>query len=324
MKTKMKPAIVVLALTMSVCLLFSVAARAQEGQQCTPDPVDMFISYGADILCAIDQPGTADLFRFDGTAGERIIIETLGAGLPCIELVGVTSACADDSHRNWIDTVLSTTQEYTIRVYDQDNGTGAYTLYLERTVPHSPNAKQINYDQNLPDTFALSGDLDEFFFTASAGDLVDLKTVGGTNYPCITLYAPDAKTTWSACADDNVSQEVRTSALTLAGVYTILVYEQDGSVGDYRVFPQCITGPCVLQTIPDVSGYITLKGAPLSGRGVSLTQKGAPGPQLATTDNNGYYQFLHIISGQAFNVFISGPASSDDGSVDKVDRGPSQ
>ena len=42
----------------------------------------MFIAYGADILCGIDQPGNSDLFRFNGTAGERIKIETLGRAAP--------------------------------------------------------------------------------------------------------------------------------------------------------------------------------------------------------------------------------------------------
>ena len=93
MKAKMKPAIVALALTLGICLLFPSVARAQEGQQCGPDPVNMFIAYGADILCSIDQVGNSDFFRFDGTAGERIYIETLGTTYPCIELVGVTTAC---------------------------------------------------------------------------------------------------------------------------------------------------------------------------------------------------------------------------------------
>ena len=73
----------------------------------------------------------------------------------------------------------------------------------------------------------------------------------------------------------------------------------------------------VLQ-VPDVSGYIYLKGAPLAGRGVSLTQTGAPGPQLTTTDNTGYYQFLQIIPGETFNVFISGPATAKDASAGTV------
>ena len=99
----------------------------------------------------------------------------------------------------------------------------------------------------------------------------------------------------------------------LRAPYTILLYDNANSVGAYRVVLECISGPCPVIPIPDVSGYITLRGSPLPHVGVSLTQPGSPSPQLAITDSNGYYQFLHIISGQTFNVLIHGPASLDFG-----------
>ena len=306
MKAKMKPAMLALTLTLAVCLLFPSVARAQEGQQCGSDPVNMFIGYGADILCQIDQVGNSDLFRFDGTAGERIKIEVLGTAYPCMELVGVTTACYGGSHQEWIDTVLPTTQEYTIRVYDQYLGTGTFSLFLEREVPHNPDARQETYGQNLPGQFDLAGDLDEFFFTASAGDVVDVLTTSTSIYPCFTLFAPDATTTWTECYGGSHTEELRTPPLTLAGTYTIFLWDNASSLGAYRVVLQCITGPCVVTPIPDVSGYITLQGTPLAGAGVSLTQLGEH-LQLTHTDNNGYYQFLHAAAGKNFSVLLYGP-----------------
>jgi hypothetical protein len=271
----------------------------------------MFIAYGADVLCSIDQVGNSDLFRFDGTAGERIQIEVLGTAYPCMELVGVTTACSG-AHQHWIDTVLTVTQEYTIRVYDYYLDTGTFSLFLEREVPHNPDARQETYGQNLPGQFDLAGDLDEFFFTASAGDVVDLLVTSTSIYPCFQLFAPDGTTTGSACSGAH-THEFRTPALPLAGNYTIFLYDYYNDVGGYRVVLNCITGTCNVTPIPDVSGYITLRGAPLPHAGVSLTQPGSPSPQLAITDSNGYYQFLHIISGQTFNVLIHGPASLDFG-----------
>ena len=326
MKMNMKLATLTWAFTLGICLLFSIGAHASEGTQCGPDPVDMFIGYGADILCAIDVPGEADLFRFDGTAGERIKIETLGTGYPCIELVGVTTGCT--GHQNWIDVVLSTTQEYTIRVYDNAHGTGNYALFLERTVPPGPDATQITYGQNLPENIDLAGDLDEYFFTASVNDVVDITTIGGSNYPCFVLFAPDGTTTWTACTGHD--NELRTNPLALAGTYTILVYDNATLVGNYRVVLECITGPCVVTPIPDVAGYARFQGAPLVNAGVSLTQPGAPSPQLTHTDANGYYQFLHILSGQTYNVLIHGQGTlgrSDSGDAkpeDRVDENPTR
>ena len=37
MKATMKPAMVALTLTLAICLLFPIVARAQEGQQCGSD-----------------------------------------------------------------------------------------------------------------------------------------------------------------------------------------------------------------------------------------------------------------------------------------------
>ena len=240
--------------TWAVLLVFSLfsptLASAEEGTPCPADPVNMFIGYGADILCSIDFPGTSDLFRFNGTAGERIMIETLGTSSPCIELVGITTTCDSRYSQFWIDTVLPTTQQYTIRVYDGRLTTGTYSLFLERTVPHSPDAREQTYGQNDADTFGLAGDLDEFFFTASVGDVVDITTVSGPGSPCITLFAPDAKTTWNACDPRYHAFEIRTPPLTLAGTYTILLHDGNNLAADYRVVLECITGACVQVQIP--------------------------------------------------------------------------
>ena len=334
MKAKMKPAMVALTLTLGVCLLFPSVASAQKGMPCTPDPVDMFIMYGNLITCSIDQPGISDLYRFNGTAGQRIIIDaSSGTTYPCIELVGVTTACAYyGSYREWIDTVLPTTQEYTIRIYDwSSSGTGNYTLDLESVVPPSPNGRQTAYGKYLTDQINPAGDIEPvFFFTASVGDVVDILADSSTMYPCIFLYAPDTTTTWNACAYyGSYSEEIRTSPLTLAGTYTILVYGWSPSgAGGYSLDLNCLGGPCVVTPIPDVSGYATFQGAPLVHAGVSLTQPGAPSPQLTRTDNNGYYQFLHIITGQSYTVMIHGqgdldtPESGDAKPADRVDENP--
>jgi len=323
MKAIVKGALVALVLTLGTCLLFSTVARAQEGQPCGSDPVNMFIGYGDLITCSLDQQGIVDIYRFNGTAGQRIeLVAASGVTYPCIELVGVTTVC--NGYRPWIDTVLTVTQEYTIRVYDYySNGTGSYTLDLESVVPPSPNSREMVYGNYLTDQINPAGDLDVFFFTASVGDYVDIIADAGATYPCIELFAPDAKTVWGPVCN-GYRPEIRTT-LPLAGNYTLLVYDyySNGS-GTYSLNLDCLSGPCVLVTIPDVSGYVTLQGTPLAGTGVSLTQPGAQGPQLTRTDNNGYYQFLHIISGQPFNVLIHGqgdldkPASANGASANAV------
>lgn len=332
MKAKMKSAIATSALTLVVCLLFGSVANAQKGMPCTTDPVDMFIGYGNLILCSLDEPGIVDIYRFDGTAGQRIeIIASSGVTEPCIELVGVTTACAYGTTRNWIDTVLPTTQEYTIRVYDSSgSGTGSYELDLESVVPPSPNGRQTAYDQYLTDQINPAGDIEPvFYFTANVGDVVDIVADSQTTEPCMNLYAPDTHTTWNACAYGTTRNEIRTSPLTVAGTYTILVYDSSATGnGAYSIDLECLSGPCVVNPIPDVSGYAVFQGTPLAGAGVSLTQPGAPSPQFTTTNNNGYYQFMHIIAGQGYSVLFHGQGSSDTPSsadakpADGIDNNP--
>ena len=330
MKAKMNHVIMTLVLTLGICLLFPIVASAQEGIPCTPDPVDMFIGYGNLITCSLDQPGIVDIYRFNGTAGQRIeIVASSGVTWACIELVGVTTACAYGTNRNWIDTVLSATQEYTIRVYDYGSGTGSYELDLESVVPPSPNARQTAYDQYLTDQINPAGDLDVLFFTASVGDVVDIVVNSETTWACVALYAPDTHSSWNACAYGTGRNEITTSPLTVAGTYSMLIYDYSATgYGAYSVNLDCLSGPCVVTPISDIAGYLILRGTPLAGVGVSLTQPGSPFPQLTRTDNNGYYQFLHIIAGQAFNILIHdstnlGEAgSADAASANTVDKGP--
>ena len=312
MKAKMKPAMLALTLTLGICLLFPSVARAQ-GMPCTGQP-DEPITYGDIITCSIAAPGDSGTFVFNGTTGERIEVVISSSGnYPCVELVGVGAACSP-VNRNWVDAVLTQTRQYTIRTYQYNpNGTLDYTLALQRVVPPSPTATQITYGNNLPGQINPYGDLVPYFFTASVGDVIDVAVVSTGNYPCIAMYAPDTTTGWGSCSPVN-RNEIRTPPLTLAGSYTILVYEYHptGTLS-FNLDLECLGVPCVVTPIPDVSGYIKLRGAPLPHAGVSLTQPGSPSPQLAITDSNGYYQFLHIISGQTFNVLIHGPASLDFG-----------
>ncbi len=307
MNYKLKAALTLLAAILVFSLFSPTLASAEEGTPCPADPVNMFIAYGADILCAIDLPGTSDLFRFNGTAGERIKIETLGTSSPCIELVGITTAC-DYVTQNWIDTVLPTTQQYTIRVYDGRLSTGTYSLFLERTVPHSPDAREQTYGQNDADTFGLAGDLDEFFFTASVGDVVDITTAQRTLVlPVSRCLLQTRKLPGTPVILRYHAFEIRTPPLTLAGTYTILLHDGNNLAADYRVVLECILGVCVQVQIPDLSGYLTLRGAPLANQLVGIVSPSPGGDQVTTTDMNGYYQFLQVPPG-TFTVYapISG------------------
>ena len=140
--------------------------------------------------------------------------------------VGVQTSCNGPDSRFWIDAVLPTTQEYTIRAYAAGSSqTGSYELDLESVVPPSPNARQTAYDTYLTDQINPAGDIEPVFhFTAGVGDVIDVTTDSQTINPCIYLFALDAHTTWNTCNGLQNQFEIRTNPVTVAGTYTILVY----------------------------------------------------------------------------------------------------
>src|ERR1035438_9354663 len=244
-------------LTFGLCFLFCSMASGQ-GMPCTGQP-DEPIQYGDIITCSITAPGATDTFTFNGTAGERVeIVTSSGSYAPCIELVGVGTACGHNLQA-WIDTVLTQTRQYTIEAYDYfGNGTLNYTLALQRVVPPSPAATQTTYGQDLPGQINPLGDIVPYYFTASLLDVVQVTIASGSYAPCVFLYAPDGTTTWNGCGH-NLRNGITTSPLTLAGNYSILVYDYfPNDTLSYNLNLQCLGGTCAVTIIPDVAGYIIL------------------------------------------------------------------
>src|SRR5215510_8455055 len=80
----------ILFLALLAGALLPVAAHAAvEGRACETEPTDEEITYGDLITCSISPLGDSDVFRFQGTIGEQIIITATrpsGNVSPCIDL----------------------------------------------------------------------------------------------------------------------------------------------------------------------------------------------------------------------------------------------
>jgi hypothetical protein len=139
-------------------------------------------------------------------------------------------------------------------------------------------------------------------FSGSIGETIMVQTfrLGGTGDPLVDLFAPDGTRIGGGL---NLFQVT----LQQSGPHTIMVTEftNDATV-DYALTVQCVSGDCTIVPIPDVSGCINLKGAPLAGRRVNLLQSDEP-TQTTTTDVRGCYEFATIRSGKKFRVIIRRP-----------------
>lgn len=334
MTAKLKSTTVALTLTLAACLLFPSAALAQ-GTNCPPEPAqDTPIADGQIYIgsnCNLYSPGDVDSFTFDASSGQtyHLALGINGASPVniCMTLYdpnekNIFSGCTSINYPNFVysvvlDKMLATTGTYTIVVTENSSGTISYALALERLYPFAPNAQQINLSTQTPGDINPITDTNEFTFASATTGIEEVSATLPTNASqniCMRVYQPNGTPVQSdVCTSINYPNFVYTiqvdftpnqNGTSMAFLY---VAGNDGTA-TYTMEASCLVGMCGTSSIPDVAGYIILQGVPLPSAGVSLTQPGAQGPQLTTTDDNGFYQFLHIIPGEPFNVLIHGPA----------------
>jgi hypothetical protein len=221
-----------------------------ESIPCDPEPTEMAISYSDAVSCSIDVLGDVDLFRFSGTAGDVITLlgSRLSGGIPCVELFDPAggpagSHCSNQGAR--INATLGQTGLYSILVSELSNdNTMDYTLVVERVAPPSISARHICPGCELQDNIDPIGDLELFFFSGTAGDVITLlgsRLSGGI--PCVELFDPAGGPAGSHCSNQGARID---ATLGQTGLYSILVSElSNDNTMDYVLSHQCIVGVCV-------------------------------------------------------------------------------
>jgi hypothetical protein len=241
---------------LSVC----AAVSAQpEGQPCQAEPTDQLIAYGDHVQpCGIDLLGDSDLFRFQGTAGEVVLIKVVdfaGSGqnpscfLDLVRPNGTIAGSIQSSVTCEIHTLLNTSGLYTARVSELGNNSlMTYSVELDRLAPASDAATSVNPGDTLVGVgLNPRGDADLFVFNGVAGDTISLRVTdqaGGGNAPtCVLdLYRPDG-TVVTAVA--NPTTCVIDTTLNQTGVFTARVRELgDDHLMTYNFEYQCLLGSC--------------------------------------------------------------------------------
>jgi hypothetical protein len=297
-----------LALCLGVLLFLGVpgTAHAQiEGVPCSPEPTDMFISYGDVILCDIGTVGDTDTFRFFGSAGETILIAAAVLSGNVQFCVDVTKP--DGSHVSQcggpaafqFQVALTQSGTYSIVVSGSAGTTGGYGLVLDRVVPPSPTAQPIVYGDVVTGAINPAVDRDMFSFNGKAGDSISILIAavsGGT--ACLELVSP-GDTTSVTCNRLDVT-------LTQTGAYAIDVFESGAfATGQYQVTLLCNLGPCVASGPPSL--VLTLSGCTVCHPGNTFSVQGElknPGPGSVSIELK---LGLRLPDGSAVSLFgISG------------------
>jgi hypothetical protein len=242
-----------------LCVGAAAAAQSPEGQPCQAEPTDQLIAYGDHIQpCSTDLLGDSDLFRFQGTAGEVILIKVVdlagsGQNPSCfVDLVrpdGTIAGSVQGSVTCEIHTILTQSGLFTARVSELGNNSlMTYSIELDRLAPPSPAATSVNPgDTVVGATINPRGDADLFIFNGVAGDTVSLRVTdqaGGNAAPsCVLeLYRPDGTGVTSV---SNTTTCIIDTTLNQTGVFTARVREQgDDHLMTYNLQYQCLLGSC--------------------------------------------------------------------------------
>lgn len=241
-------------------LFFATAVQAQpEGQPCEAEPTDQLLTYGAHIHpCDIGIVGDSDLFRFNGVAGEHVVVRVVdqsgGSSTPSCVLelfrpAGTVVTSVGGNTTCEIRTSLDSTGLFTARVSEGGNNSlMTYGIQLDRLIPAFPTSSSINPGFILSGgTIDPRGDADLYVFNGVSGDTISLRLTdqeGGSSIPSclLELFAPDATVT----AIGNNTTCVIDATLTQTGVFTARVRE----LGDIRAMTYNLEYQCLIGTCP--------------------------------------------------------------------------
>jgi hypothetical protein len=281
---------------LSLLVLLSFQVAPADASPCETEPTDMSVAYGDQIICDTDPTTDTDLFRFTGTAGDRILAEALFVSgtsyVPRIQLVAPNGVVLTNTFSPArADLVLPQTGTYTAVIFSHaSSAVGSYAFTVSctsgtcsPTPPPPPTPApggDIECEPEPSDMFPHYGtrvtcdispttDTDLFRFVASAGDriLAEAVFVSGASFvPRIELIAPDGTVltnTFSPARSDVL--------LNQTGVYTAIVFSHAATAsGRYAFTVSCTAGRC----LPPGAGPIltlTLTGCTICATGNQFT-----------------------------------------------------
>ena len=159
---------------------------------CSPEPTAMDIAFGSDVTCSIDVIGDTDLFRFPGTSGDVVVVQTArngtagGFGSPELELFDPVGTPLGTS--NPLIATLPSTGTYSVLVSEfLNNDTVDYTLAVERIAPPVADAS-ICVGCTVVESIGPIGELDVVTFSGRQNDVMRVQvsqngTAGGFGSP---------------------------------------------------------------------------------------------------------------------------------------------
>ena len=196
------------------------------------------ISYDTQISDSISPVGDIDGYSFSGTAGQHISVRVIPGTdyvAPRIDLIS-PSGTVDTAYAiyrgqaNILDYPLKSTGTYTILVSENEGDAKlSYSFSLQCREHLMETATAIDFDTEINDSISPVGDIDGFSFEGTAGDLLTIHVIPGTDYVNAKIELLDTE------GMIDTSKSVYRGQVSLVdyplkstGIYRVLVSEFEG------------------------------------------------------------------------------------------------
>ncbi len=221
--------------------------------QRSSDPANQTaMAYGESLNGHVTVAPEMDVFAFDGSAGDRVIVRmqiTTNALDPHLRIYRPDGSqlCGDNTIFNLLELncVLVDDGGHTIFAHGGDGQIGSYNLHLQRG-NEPANVSSIAYGRTYRGNITVAPEVDVFGFEteAEAGDtlFVHLRMLTQELDPNMRVYDVGGTV---ICAADTIFDELNMNcSVPLTGVYTVFVFGGDNQTGAYELCVDRNLGRC--------------------------------------------------------------------------------
>jgi len=339
---------IAIALALFCLSILCCGAALAQGTNCPPEPAQNTPIYDGQVYigsnCNLYSPNDIDSFTFDASSGETYHLALgINGAAPvniCMALYdpnfkSIFSGCTSVGFPNYqysvvLDKMLATTGTYTVIATESSSGTISYALALERLYPFAPDAQQIALATLTNGAINPITDTNEFTFVSATTGVEEVSATvpsNATQNICLRVYQPNGTPVQGdVCTSIGFPNYINTIQVTFTptqnGMSMAFLYVagNDGTQ-TYTLEATCKLGTCGTGMIPDLAGYLLLRGVPLANQLVGIVSPNPGGDQTTTTDVNGYYQFLKVPNG-TFTVYAPITGQVNDASAESIHASP--
>jgi hypothetical protein len=208
------------------------------------------ITFGDTLAGSILSPAQNDTYAFSGNANDVVFVRmsasSFFAHVEVYKSDGTTLCESDgNSKKAEVNCTLPVTGTYAILVGANDGiNAGDYHLYIQRL--NNPfNSPSISYGQTVASAITAPAEMDTFYFSGDAGDLLVAK-MGATSavYTYLNVFNPDGTKLCGAYNALDGNHVELDCTLTSTGIHTILAGDHDAvDSGEYDVYIQRLKNP---------------------------------------------------------------------------------